>query len=255
MPHVDPACWTATGPADAPVIVFIHGTRLTRAAWNGQVRRLSGRFRCVTLDLPGHGVLADRTYTPEGAADHVAGVIADASPAGTATLVGASLGGFTAIETAARHPERVSGLVLLGCTADPVGPTALVFGVFATLLERVPPAVLDGANALFFRTVYGREVADPIIAAGFHSRGGAAAVRSLVGRRFSRRVFELWTPILFLNGALDPVFGPGGEGWAAGSRAGRHQVIRRAGHLVDLDRPPVVAAAIRRFVRELTEGS
>ncbi len=255
MPAADPKSWTATGPADAPVIVFAHGTRLTRAAWNGQVRRLSGRFRCVALDLPGHGVLADRTYTPESAADHVAGVIADASPTGTAILVGASLGGFTAIETATRHPDRVSGIVLLGCTADPVGPTALVFRAFATFLERVPPPVLDAVNALFFRTVYGCEVAEPIIAAGFHSQGGAIAVRSLVGRRFSRQVFDLWTPILFLNGALDPVFGPGGEGWAMASRDGRHQVVRRAGHLADLDRPAVVAAAIRRFAHALTTGS
>ena len=49
--------------SDAPGIVFLHGTRLTRAQWTPQLRRLEGSYRCVAVDLPGHGVLADGPFT------------------------------------------------------------------------------------------------------------------------------------------------------------------------------------------------
>ena len=58
--------WLAVGPADAPAIVFLHGTRLTRAQWLPQVRRLSDRFRCIAVDLPGHGARAGEPFTMAG---------------------------------------------------------------------------------------------------------------------------------------------------------------------------------------------
>lgn len=248
---LSPGTWTATGPADAPAIVFVHGTRVSRAAWDGQVRRLAGEFRCVTLDLPGHGARADERFTLEGAADDVAAVIEEAVPAGRAVVVGLSLGGYVALESAARHPERVTGLVLSGCSTDPVGPAEVAFRIYAGLMAAIPPRLLDPAMARAFRFLYGRAVADPVVAGGFGTRGGVDAVRSLVGRRFRDRLFDLWVPVLIVNGALDLVFGPSGDAWAAACRRGRHLVIPRAGHLADLDRPAVFAGSVRRFVREV----
>jgi pimeloyl-ACP methyl ester carboxylesterase len=236
--------WTAVGPRTATTIVFIHGTRLTRAQWLPQLRRLSGSYRCVAVDLPGHGARAAEPFTIEGAVDAVTAAIDAEAASGTALVVGLSLGGYVAIETAAACPDRVLGLVLAGCSAEPIGPSSVPFRLFAGLMERVSPRVLRVVNLAFFRTRYRRAVSEPVIAGGFWSAGGAQALRTLIGRRYLERLGRLWTPVTIVNGVFDPVFGPGGEPWAATARRGRSIRIPWALHLSNLDRPTTFSGVV-----------
>ena len=236
--------WTAVGPRSATTIVFIHGTRLTRAQWLPQLRRLAASYRCVAIDLPGHGARAAEPFTIDGAVDAVATAIDAEAASGRALVVGLSLGGYVAIETAESCPDRVLGLVLAGCSAEPVGPSSLPFRMFAALMERVPPRALRVVNHTFFRTRYRRPISEPIIAAGFWSTGGAQALRTLIGRRYLERLGRLWTPVTIVNGTFDPVFGPGTEPWASTARRGRHVLIAWALHLSNLDRPTTFARVV-----------
>src|SRR5688500_5426682 len=43
---------TGTGPA---TLVFVHGWTCDSSSWDAQVPVLAGKYRVVTLDLPGHG--------------------------------------------------------------------------------------------------------------------------------------------------------------------------------------------------------
>ena len=244
--------WTAIGPREAPAIVFLHGTRLSRSQWWPQLRRLSTRYRCVAVDLPGHGARGGEPWSIEAARAGVLAAIEAEVPSGRAVIVGLSLGGFVAIEVAEAAPDRVAGLVLAGCSGEAFGAIALPFRGFAWVLERLPRPVLRLLNVGFFRLRYRRAVAGPIIEGGFWSDGGARAVRTLVGRRFLDRLARLWTPVLIVNGALDPVFGPGGESWAASCRQGRSVVIRWAMHLSNLDRPQAFSRHVADFVDEVT---
>lgn len=243
--------WTVTGPTDAPAIVFIHGTRLSRHQWTPQVRRLSDRYRCVALDLPGHGVRSAEAFTMAAAVDAVVAAIDANVPSRRAVLVGLSLGGYVAIEVAEAAPDRVAGLVLAGCSAEPIGPAAVGIRLLASALERVPLRPLEVANRWYFRARYRRSVVDPLLAGGFGMAGGAQALRALVDRPYLDRLSRLWTPVLVVNGALDPMFGPGGEPWAAACRRGRHVVLRRAMHLSNLDRPGPFADLVAAFVNEV----
>ena len=247
--------WLAVGPADAPAIVFVHGTRLTRAQWLPQVRRLSDRYRCIAIDLPGHGERAGEPFTMAAASDAILAAIEAEAPGRPAVIVGLSLGGYVAIEAAERCPERVAGLVLAGCSAEPVGPVAAVFRGFAWGLEHAPGGGLDVVNRGFFRVRYGSRIADPIIAGGFWPIGGAQALRLVLRTRFVERLGRLWTPVLVVNGALDPVFGPGGDPWAAACRRGRHVVIARAMHLANLDRPAAFSELVASFAADPAGGA
>lgn len=252
---VAPVAWTAVGPEDAPAIVFVHSTRLTRSMWGPQVRRLSGRFRCVTVDLPGHGTRQAEPFTLEAAARGVVDAIEAAVPSERAVVVGLSLGGYVAIEAAALAPDRVAGLVLAGCSAEPSGPGAWPFLVLAAVLERAPADVLRALSDAFFRLRYRASIASPIIGGGFWFDAGAQALRSLAGRRFLDRLGRLWTPVLLVNGALDPAFGPGGDSWAAACRRGRHVPIPHAMHLSSLDRPRAFSRLVAGFVDEVSAGA
>lgn len=246
-PAVAPPPWTVLGPEDGAVIVFVHGTRLTRAQWTPQMRRLSRAYRCVAIDLPGHGARAGDPFTLATGADAVLEAIDAVAPGRRAVLVGLSLGGYVAIEAAVRRPDRIAGLVLSGCSAEPVGPTAVAIRSLKTILERAPRRLLDALNGAFFRIRYRRALSAPIIAGGFWYAGGSDALGELVGRRFLERLGRLWLPVLIVNGALDPVFGPGGQLWAGSCRQGRQVVIPMAGHLSNLDRPQAFAAEVDAF--------
>src|SRR5699024_10662611 len=58
-------------------------------------------------------------------------------PGQPVVLAGHSLGGYLAMLYAAEHPDSLQALVLIGSSAEPVGPLAAVYRTFAALLPRV----------------------------------------------------------------------------------------------------------------------
>jgi pimeloyl-ACP methyl ester carboxylesterase len=241
------------GPADGPAIVFVHGTRLTGTMWRAQMDDLGDRFRVIALDLPGHGRLAARPFTIAAAADEVGRVI-EVAAAGSAVVVGLSLGGYVAMDLAARRPELIRGLVLSGATAEPVGLRAAPYRALAWAMDRFDGDRLDALNRWFFRTRFAPAIAEPIIAGGFWSAGGAAAVRSLLGQRFIPRLARYPGPTLILNGAWDVPFRLFAGSFARSARRPHRVRLAGATHLANLDRPAAFSLAVRRFVEGLPPG-
>jgi pimeloyl-ACP methyl ester carboxylesterase len=232
-------------------IVFLHGTRLTGAAWAVQVADLSDEFICLTPDLPGHGSAEPIPFTVDGAAERVAELIATEAPGGRAILVGLSLGGYVAMAVAARWPERVAGLAISGATAEPVGSRALFYRGLAAVFRLVPERVLDGVNRWFFGWRYPAGIAAPIIAGGFSFSGGSVALRALIGERFKPRLAAYPGPSLLMNGEFDLFFRPTERSFADVAADARRKTIRRATHLTNLDQPEAFTHLIRAFARSV----
>jgi pimeloyl-ACP methyl ester carboxylesterase len=257
-PTADPADMAdsdviVAGPDDAPAIVFVHGTRLTKTFWTPQLTGLADEFRTVALDLPAHGSLADEPFTLERAADVLAATIRGHA-GGRATVVGLSLGGYVAMVLAAREPELVRGLVISGASAEPMGALKRPILGLAAVMDRFEHEALDGLNAWFFRWRYPPAIAEPIVAGGFWSRGGASALRTLVRERFKPRIAAYPGPSLILNGSLDFVFRPPARGFAAAARDARRVRLGGASHLANLDRPAAFNEAVGRFARSIGTG-
>jgi pimeloyl-ACP methyl ester carboxylesterase len=235
----------------SPTIVFLHGTRLTGAQWAIQVSALSDAYHCLTPDLPGHGTAAQETFTIDGAATSIAGLIEREAHGGRAILVGLSLGGYVAMAVAARWPDRVAGLAISGATAEPVFPRSIAYRGLASMFSTFPERTLDAVNRWFFGWRYPPGIHEPIIAGGFFFAGGSVAVRSLIGERFKPRLAAYPGPSLLLNGEYDLFFRPTERSFAHVATNPRRVLIRGATHLANLDRPEAFTAAIRRFASSI----
>ena len=97
--------WEEAG--DGPAIVFVHGLTEDRRGWDPVVERLRDSFRCVRLDLRGHGESDDADdYSPLAMATDVATLVAEAGITDPPLLVGHSLGAVVVTAYAAGAPAR-----------------------------------------------------------------------------------------------------------------------------------------------------
>ncbi len=93
-------------------LVFIHGWACNRSFWNHQLDVFAEDYQVVSLDLPGHGESGTNRemWTTLALADGAEAVIEKLNLS-RVVLVGHSMGGWVSLETAARLPDRVIGVV------------------------------------------------------------------------------------------------------------------------------------------------
>lgn len=244
------AHWSVAGPADAPSIVFVHGAMMGRSVWWPQVTALADRYRCITVDQPGHGSRKDQQFSLDVAVGNVLEAI-DQEANGRAILVGLSLGGYTAMTVAGRHPEKVRGLVIAGSTREPEGFSRLAFLLYAYGLRLAPEPAVRAVALAWFKRRYGPVVASAITAGGHFAKGGSAAVKRIAGGRFRDKLHAYGGPILVINGSMDLVFRIGAGRFLAGVPGVTNRMIPRAGHLSNVDRPEAFTALIEEFAATL----
>jgi pimeloyl-ACP methyl ester carboxylesterase len=113
--------------ASLPTVAFLHGAGMDHTAWAQHDRWFAHHgYNVLAPDLPGHGRSAG-ALLPDiaGMADWTSALL-DAAGAKQAKLIGHSMGSLVALELAARYPDKVSALVLVGTSsAMAVGPDLL----------------------------------------------------------------------------------------------------------------------------------
>ncbi|MEO1014841.1 MAG: alpha/beta hydrolase [Pseudomonadota bacterium] len=130
------------GPANAPVMILLHGFIYSLETWDAWAASFSEDYRVIRFDLAGHGLTGpdpQERYAPEERAAFI-GDVMDAIDVERAIVAGNSLGGLAAWRFAAAAPDRVSALILLAPGAYPTN------GVSDT------PAEVPAAMKLFLRT-------------------------------------------------------------------------------------------------------
>jgi len=123
----------AAGPADAPLVVLVHGFTGSKENWLPLMRELSRSHRVLAVDLPGWGEsdrMAGADYGPVEQAARLAAFI-KALPQAPEMVVGHSMGGQIVGLLAARHPETAPRIVLMSSAGVRYSENAFANAVLA----------------------------------------------------------------------------------------------------------------------------
>ncbi len=110
--------------AAAGTVVLLHGVGSNASRWEEftEMTALGESWRILRMDLRGHGASeSDCPATLEVHGDDIAAVL-EKEKIGSAVVLGHSLGAQIAMQLALRHPQRISGLILM----DPLVTEALM---------------------------------------------------------------------------------------------------------------------------------
>jgi len=204
--------WSTTGRG--PAVVLLAGLGSTRRVWGDLPRILARHHTVIAIDNRGVGGSRDAgRFTLEGAADDVAAVLqAEGRP--LAALLGASMGGVIALETAVRHPTLVAGLVLASCAVRSTVHGRRVLSALHDLIAHLPPervgqALMTLAFAPPCTARFPQLVAQAAAGYGLApaDRPGALAQADhlLQGWDLRRQIAAVGVPALVLAGRRDPL--------------------------------------------------
>lgn len=214
---------------------------------------LAPKYHVVTVDLPGHGVLADVEFT----ADSVRAVMDEAIENACASpplVVGYSLGGYVSMEFAANHPEKTAGLVLAGCAMDYEGWRRWPYEMSVRLTETLPQPWLDAFFRLSLRASLPKRVADVVEGIPFNPsvfRNSATMAQS--NKRFSDLLATYRKPVLFLQGEYDVVFRMDEKRFLSAVPQARLRVIPHADHTAPLHKVDAFASIVGEFAAQVFE--
>jgi pimeloyl-ACP methyl ester carboxylesterase len=228
-------------------VVFVHGIRLSGTAWGPVRDRLGEGYRTAAPDLPGHGIRRGTPFTRDAAVATIAAAIDELGA--PALLVGHSLGGYTSIATAAAHPERLAGLVAIGCSRRLVG----VFAARYRAVSRVAaafPGTANGLSAWTFRRLLPADVAAATVAGGLFCNVMPQVMVGIVGFDPIAALGGYPGPVWLVNGARDGFRGDE-RAFLGACRDGELTVLPGRGHITCLADPTVLADLAARAAAQV----
>lgn len=245
-----PTAWREAGTGS--VAVFLHGIGSSRTGWRPQLSDLSGIRRCIAWDAPGYGrsqPIVEPTFPAY--AKRAAQLIEQVSPGAPVDLVGMSFGGMIAQYVATAYPTLVRTLTLL-CTSSKFG------------LDGTDPDEWRSSRLTGLAAAGSPAAAAPAILTGLAGRNGAhvvpeavesmariqmpgllTALETIITHDSRSLLPSITAPTLVLVGGEDtetpPAYGQAIVDLIPGARL---EIIDGAGHLLNLESPGEVNAAI-----------
>lgn len=253
------------GPAGAAPIVFLHGGWLTAHTWDVVCLQLQRSYRCLALDLRGHGDSGwsnAGNYSVADNARDLAAVI-DGLQLGRCLVVGHSFGAIVALCHAIDTGASLAGLVVVD-----TGPTVDWGGGAARVTEFVSGKTRFGSvdevvdQALSFNPRRRRDLLATSIRYNLRANADGTYSWSYDPRDIGGRLARLRTTLAALDAKLDRVTCPtlvvrGQESDVFSAADGEYLrvalpeaqavTIPDAGHTVQGDNPVALARAIEMF--------
>ncbi len=227
---------TPLAPADRPAVLMIHGLNVSGRTMLPTAELLAPDFHVYVPDLPGCGESEKPAHAlPLSALADVMLAWMSALGLERAVLIGNSLGCQVVVACAARAPERVERLVLIGPTVDPRA---------RPLLRLLCRWLLDGQREpLALRRTLLRDYVR------LRPLPAIQMLRYMLADHIEATLPEVSVPTLVVRGGRDPIVS---QCWAEEAArllpAGRLVVIPGVAHTAQFSAPLECARVIRSFL-------
>jgi len=233
-----------------PTVILLHGLGSVKEIWSANIGALSAKYHVYALDQIGFG------HSDKPLLDYKIATFVDFLHAfmqsqnlSKATLVGNSLGGWIALDFAARHPEMVDKLVLVDSAGLPWGKAIAV---------DLNPASLEDMRTLLDSIFYDKKmVSEEFVLQAFtnhvHNNDAYTIQRTLAG--FAQNQFEdaklasIHSPTLVVWGRQDELIPvSSGEKLRDGIPGAKLVVFEHCGHVPQLEKAAEFNQALVDFL-------
>lgn len=229
-------------------ILLLTGLGSKRLGWYNQLPVFGQTYRTIAMDHrdTGDSDEVSEEYTPADLADDAAALLRTLGVA-RAHVVGISLGGFTALQFALRHPDQLDKLVLVSTSAG--GPTHVQPAPEIAMLLMPAPGMEIGERAI---RNYSHIMAAEFVAAHpealqriaetaryrpMSPDGYGRQLRAALSQNVAGSLHRITAPTLIIHGDLDPLVPPqNGAHLAAHIPGARHLVYPGVGHIPIIER-------------------
>ena len=231
------------------VLIALHAHTMEATTFTPLAEALAPEWRVIALDRRGHGHSDHASsYTRN---DYIGDLQAffEHLGLGDAVLLGNSLGGVNAYQFAARHPEKVSGLIIEDIGAEVRDDLSFVLpweGQYATreaLAERVGPRFVPYLQDSFRETSAGWTLA-------FDPRDIVASGKGLSGDHWQDWLATK-CPALLVRGRDSRVTTQAAAEQMAARRPNTRLKVLDGGHVLHVEDPTAFANAVKEFLQEL----
>ncbi|MFE0331207.1 alpha/beta fold hydrolase [Streptomyces sp. NPDC058960] len=246
-----------------PPLVLLHGGFVDHHMWDDQIPVFARTHRVIAPDARGHGASSNATR-PFRPTDDLAALLRHLDT-GPAVLVGLSMGGAVAVDTALEHPDLVRALVVSGVgTSEPEFRDPWTQALNAAYWHALGVGDIDAFLDAFAQFTYGpqrtAEDVDPEV-----DRRIREMARSTIGKHTRdepdhrvpvtdtwARAAKIEVPVLAVNGGVDSPDHIGmAERLVRTVAHGRATVVEGTGHYPNMERPDAFNAIVGDFLRSL----
>lgn len=244
-----------------PLVVLVPGMGELRSSYRFLAPALAAAgYTVATTDLRGHGD-SDPTFTEFGDEATAGDITALIDTLGTpAVIIGNSLAAGAGVIVAAEHPEKVTGLVLLGPFVRNPQVSAVMMAMFtammaplwiATTWKAYMPTLYSGRKPVDFDQ-YRTSVATSLRRPGY-AKAFSQTTRQTDHAPAEARLADVAAPVLVLMGDRDPDFkDPAAEArWIGETMNAEVVMVADAGHYPQSQQSEVTSGAVLRFLESV----
>jgi pimeloyl-ACP methyl ester carboxylesterase len=234
------------GPTGGLPVVFLHGFPLTHEMWEPQMAALADRCDVLAPDMRGHGrsETGDGQFTIETLVDDLERTL-DALHLERVVGCGLSMGGYVLLRALERAPDRFRAAVLVDTRTEPdddAGKLARAAGVATVQNEGADVFVEGFVERLLGKTSLEQNPtlrADLLAMMRRNTPKGICGALLALGMRTDTAgaLRSLQIPSLVVVGEEDVITPPAGAARMAALAGSKLEVIPKAGHMSNLEKP------------------